>query len=106
MFIFIFSPRRAVSKRNVIARLLFAGITCLVWIAMPSATSGKPAPSRTMAPAHARRTLTFAERLGYQYAIEEIYWRHRIWPGDNPGLKPPLGALISREQIEKKVTDY
>ena len=29
------------------------------------------------------RTLTFAERVAYQQAIEEIYWRHRIWPKEN-----------------------
>jgi N-acetylneuraminic acid mutarotase len=52
------------------------------------------------------RTLTFTERVAYQRAIEEVRWRHRIWPKDNPGPKPPLDAVISREQIEKKVTDY
>ena len=25
-------------------------------------------------------TLTFADRVAYQRAIEEVYWRHRIWP--------------------------
>jgi hypothetical protein len=25
-----------------------------------------------------QRTLTFAERVAYQRAIEEVYWRHRI----------------------------
>src|SRR6266446_4213616 len=50
--------------------------------------------------------LTLAERVAYQYAVEEIYWRHRIWPKDNPEPKPPLDAVISRERIEKKVTDY
>jgi hypothetical protein len=53
-----------------------------------------------------QRTLTFAERIAYQRALEEIYWRHRIWPKDNPGPKPPLDAAISREEIEKKVTEY
>src|SRR6266478_1553391 len=52
------------------------------------------------------RTLSSAERVAYQRAIEEIYWRHRIWPKENPRPKPPLDAMISREQIEKKVTDY
>src|SRR5712691_5106685 len=52
------------------------------------------------------RTLTFAERVAYQRAIEDVYWRHRIWPKDNPDSKPPLDAAISREDIEKKVTDY
>ena len=27
-----------------------------------------------------RRTLSFAERVAYQHAIEDVYWRHRIWP--------------------------
>src|SRR6266568_4027586 len=27
-----------------------------------------------------RRQLSFAERVSYQRAIEEVYWRHRIWP--------------------------
>src|SRR6266568_3009065 len=53
-----------------------------------------------------QRTLTFAERVSYQRAIEDVYWRHRIWPRDNPGPKPPLDAVVSREQIEKRVTDY
>ena len=26
------------------------------------------------------RTLSFAERVSYQRAIEDVYWRHRIWP--------------------------
>jgi hypothetical protein len=25
-------------------------------------------------------TLTFTERVAYQRAIEDVYWRHRIWP--------------------------
>jgi hypothetical protein len=28
----------------------------------------------------AKRTLTLEERVAYQRAIEQIYWRHRIWP--------------------------
>jgi len=52
------------------------------------------------------RTLSFAERVKYQRAIEEIYWRHRIWPKDNPNPKPSLDAVVSQTQIEKKVQDY
>jgi hypothetical protein len=29
---------------------------------------------------HGQRTLTFEERVAYQRAIEEVYWRNRIWP--------------------------
>ena len=28
------------------------------------------------------RALSFAERVAYQRAIEDVYWRHRIWPND------------------------
>jgi N-acetylneuraminic acid mutarotase len=52
------------------------------------------------------RTLTFEARVVYQRAIEEIYWRHRIWPEQRPEPKPSLDAVMSQVQIEKKVRDY
>jgi N-acetylneuraminic acid mutarotase len=52
------------------------------------------------------RTLTFAERVAYQRAIEDVYWRHRIWPKERPDPKPSLDAVMSQAQIERKVTDY
>ena len=51
-------------------------------------------------------TLTFAQRVAYQRAIEKVYWRHRIWPEERADSKPSLDAVMSRAQIEKKVTDY
>ncbi len=56
-----------------------------------------------------KRTLTFAERVAYQRAIEDVYWRHRIWPrnrGERPDPKPSLDAVMSQAQIESKVHDY
>jgi len=56
-----------------------------------------------------QRTLTFAERVAYQRAIEEVYWRHRIWPrdgGERPDPKPSLDAVMSQAQLENKVADY
>src|SRR6266700_1815929 len=59
------------------------------------------------APANSsQRTLTFAERVAYQRAIEEVYWRHRIWPKERPDLKPSLDAAMTQAQLEKKVADY
>ena len=52
------------------------------------------------------RTLTFSDRVAYQRAIEEIYWRHRIWPKDSPQPKPSFEAMISQRQLEKKVEAY
>ena len=53
-----------------------------------------------------QRTLTFQERVAYQRAIEDVYWRHRIWPSQRSDLKPSLDAVMSQAQMEKKVADY
>ena len=51
------------------------------------------------------RQLSFTDRVACQRAIEEVYWRHRIWPR-NRGARPPLDAVMSQAAIEKKVQDY
>src|SRR5215472_8853783 len=62
---------------------------------------------RSSAPSSlAPRTLTFVERVSYQQAIEQVYWRHRIWPKERPDAKPALDAVMTQAQLEKKVTDY
>jgi hypothetical protein len=64
-------------------------------------------PSKDSHPAAAG--LTFAKRVAFQRAIEEVYWRHRIWPrnrGERPDPKPSLDAVMSQAQLEKKVADY
>ncbi len=65
---------------------------------------------RSEAPSTASdRTLTFAERVAYQRAIEDVYWRHRIWRrsrGGRPDPKPSLNAVMSQAQIESKVQGY
>src|SRR6184192_1110084 len=57
-------------------------------------------------PKISQRTLTFQERLAYQRAIEDVYWRHRIWPKERPEPKPSLDAVMSQTQLENKVADY
>jgi N-acetylneuraminic acid mutarotase len=52
------------------------------------------------------RVLTIKERIDYQKAIEEVYWRHRIWPKENPSPKPSLDAVTLQGAAEKKVRDY
>ncbi len=53
-----------------------------------------------------QRTLTFEERVSYQRAIEDVYWRHRIWPKERPDRKPSLDAVMSQAQLDKNVADY
>ncbi len=51
-------------------------------------------------------TITFAERVTFQRAIEEVYWRYRIWPKENPWPRPPFETIISKHALEQKVEDY
>src|SRR5438094_7303025 len=53
-----------------------------------------------------KRTLTFTERVACQRAIEDVYWRHRIWPKERPDPRPSLDAVMSQAQLEKRVADY
>jgi hypothetical protein len=49
-------------------------------------------------PAQERRVLTFADRVAYQRAIEEVYWHHRIWPKERPEFQAiAQSGLCARE---------
>ena len=50
--------------------------------------------------------LSFDERVGCAKAVEEVYWRHRIWPVENPRPKPALHELLSDGQIRERVTTH
>lgn len=81
--------------------LLLHVATCCLATGTLLASSAFEAPVNGL-----QRTLTFAERVAYQHAIEDVYWRHRIWPEVSPNPKPSLSAAISEGQLEDKVTDY
>jgi len=49
--------------------------------------------------------LDLEQRVNAQRAIEEVYWRHRIWPEQNPQPKPPLSAVLPDESIRQRVED-
>ena len=61
--------------------------------------------AKVAAPSQSRQ-LFFEDRVAYQRAIEEVYWRHRIWPKERPDPKPSLDAVMSQATIEQKVQDY
>ena len=52
------------------------------------------------------RSLSFADRVAYQRAIENVYWHYRIWPKERPEPKPSLDTVMSQAELEKKVTEY
>src|SRR5215475_1582750 len=88
------------SSRNIAVFLFFAATCCILVRSLP-AFFPTDAPAKL-----SRRTLTLAERVAYQRAIEDVYWRHRIWPKERPDKKPSLNAVMSQGQLERKVTDY
>ena len=84
-----------------LAILLVCGVACSTLTGTLLGFLSAESPSKSSG-----RTLTFAERVEYQRAIEDVYWRHRIWPKENPDPKPPLNAVMSQTQLEKKAEDY
>ena len=53
-----------------------------------------------------RQTLTFADRVAAQRAIEAVYHRQRIWPKDNPQPKPALDDVLPAAALRAKVEEY
>src|SRR5213592_4932376 len=87
--------------RPALLTLLLCAPACSVVTGTLLAFFPPEAPSEV-----SQRTLTFEERVSYQRAIEEVYWRHRIWPTERHDPKPSLDAVMSQAQLEKKVEDY
>src|SRR5207253_5355407 len=93
---------------NTSAALLFLG--CLVTLSsafnLPNRSADRSSRlaflSMAPKPAQQRTVLTFADRVAYQRAIEEVYWRHRIWPKERPDPKPSLDEVMTRAQLERK----
>src|SRR6187200_2897443 len=97
------SAQFAFPQKDVAIALLFCAIC---WIIAGTGLAFFHAETVTKASYPAAAGLTFADRVTYQRAIEEVYWRHRIWPKENSKPKPSLDEVMSAQQIEKKVEDY
>src|SRR6476619_7738367 len=89
-----FTPR-------VLFALLLCAVVCLIAARTLPAFFQGDVPGK-----FSRQTLSFAERVAYQHAIEDVYWRHRIWPKERPDPKPSLDAVMSQAQLENKVAEY
>jgi hypothetical protein len=82
--------------RLLLAVLMCAGVACLVMAGTSPGKAGKAASLHSEASVNA----------SHQRAIENVYWRHRIWPKENPNPKPSLDAVMSQAQLESKVAGY
>src|ERR1051326_3089544 len=85
-----------------------AAIVLIVCVSACLIVTGRlPAFVQSQAPANvSQRTLTLAERVAYQHAIEDVYGRHRIGPrhsGERPDPKPSLDAVMSQAQLQEEV---
>ncbi|KAA0245898.1 MAG: hypothetical protein DYG83_06750 [Candidatus Brocadia sp. AMX2] len=49
--------------------------------------------------------LSFEARVTCQRSIEEVYWKHTIWPEENTSPKPPLSEVIFEDELRKKVEE-
>jgi N-acetylneuraminic acid mutarotase len=100
---------RKQNTRNVKVHLLRGAFYLLLFVGAVAVVpfSGAISASSVFAAAIRKyQTLTFSDRVAYQRVIEEVYWRHRIWPKENPDPKPSLDAVMSQAQLESKVEDY
>src|SRR5215510_7079683 len=93
--------RAAFLTRRTIVALIILGAVSSLWAGSLLAFLRGDVASKS-----APRTLTFAERVAYERAIEDVYWRHRVWPNERSDPKPSLDAVMSQAQLEKKVADY
>src|SRR5947209_8459842 len=92
--------------RSAFILLALVAVSAIPFALAQSRSRGTAKRSVAASAIRADRTLTFADRVAYQRAIEEVYWQHRIWPKANASPKPPLDKVMSQAEIEKKVEDY
>src|SRR5437667_6553952 len=95
------SSRSAFFSPQVQAAVLLCMAACSIATATLLGFSRAETPEMT-----SHSPMTSAERVAYQRAIEEVYWRHRIWPKERPDPKQSLDAVMSQGQLEKKVAEY
>ena len=84
--------RLRIPRAVVVAGLLF------------SATAVPGAPTREAVDS-GPSTISFETRLAGQRAIEEVYWKHRIWPEQNLEPKPSLDAVLPAHAIKARVEE-
>ena len=91
----------SVSNGYVLIALLVFAATCSILCATLLGSSQSRGPTNP-----SPRTLTFEDRVAYQRAIEDVYWRHRIWPQERSDPKPSLDTVMPQTELKKKVADY
>jgi hypothetical protein len=82
------------------------GLATLCLLALACLASGlAPFASHAAGAQSGARTLSLDERVAHQRAVEEVYWRHTIWPAENGRQKPSLDEVMPPEATRAKVLD-
>jgi hypothetical protein len=50
--------------------------------------------------------LTLNDRIRFQKAIEEVYWKHSIWPKENKIPKPSVDTIVTESCLRAKFENY
>src|SRR5436190_23197341 len=88
---------------HILRSAVYTVFLSVVFIALTSAFNSPDTSEKTSSQP---RAFSFVERVAYHRVIEDVYWRHRIWPKENPDPKPSLDAVMSQAQLQNKVAGY
>jgi hypothetical protein len=99
--------RQAVPARAPFAAALLLALFSALCGFAPSVLqlSGTKASAAVASAQPPARTLSLDERIRYQRAVEEVYWRHTLWPKQNAVSKPALEEVAPLEVTRQRVLD-
>ena len=93
--------------RALAIALVAGGLTTIAWAdGNQTFGLGGVATDSAITVALHNELLSFEDRVRYQRRIEEVYWRHRIWPAENSAPKPALDEVLSDAVIRERVATY
>jgi N-acetylneuraminic acid mutarotase len=69
------------------------------------AVRSESAPGETELTTTTHRSLSLEQRVKYERAVEEVYWRHTTWPEQSATAKPGLDSVTPLETTRAKVED-
>src|SRR5688500_7096569 len=91
--------RKHLSARKHYAFLLIAACCAALGLSL------SPPVVRSQGKDGSPRSLSLGERVAYQRAVEEVYWRYTDWPKENSAPKPALDEVVPTEATQAKVED-
>ena len=85
-------------------RSMAAGVAVIIVGFITAAAVLSPEAGTTASTA-GRSGLSFEERLQYQQKIEEVYFKHRLWPGREGDGKPLFNEAVPASVVREKIAN-